>query len=156
MFALAFAAIPASIAVAVWRHQLFGVDVVLRRAVAYGALTALAGAVYTIVVTGAGVVGSDRRLGAPGAAAAVVVASAARSRVRSFVDRRLFGLRHDPLAVIALVNEIGDTGDASPPSSGSCAPSPTPSPSRRSPSSMAPAVSSRAKDGRRPRRHGSR
>ncbi|HET9443071.1 MAG TPA: sensor histidine kinase [Acidimicrobiales bacterium] len=108
----AFTAIPAAIAVAVWRHQLFGVDAVLRRAVAYTLLTAIAGSVYVVVAAGAGVAGIRGRVGAAGAALAVVVASAARARVRAFVDRRLFGRRRDPLAVIALVNEAGDTGDA--------------------------------------------
>ncbi len=112
LFVGAFAAIPASVAVAIWRHQLLGIETVLRRAVLYSSLTGIAGGVYALVAVGAGLAGLGGRVGALGAALAVMVASAARTRVRAFVDRRLFGLRHDPLAVIALINDTRDTGDA--------------------------------------------
>ena len=112
LFAAAFAAIPTSVAVAVWRHQLLGVDAFLRRVALYGALAAIAAGSYGLVVTGASLAGIGGHVSAPASAVAVVVASALRTLVRSFVDRRLFGVRHDPLAVIALMNDTHATGDA--------------------------------------------
>lgn len=97
-------AIPASIAVAVWRHQLFDVELVLNRAVVSLALTVGGLIAYALVVLAAG----DRL--APAAAAIVVLAAAALfGRAQRLAERLLFGARNDPYAA---VERLGDRLDS--------------------------------------------
>lgn len=99
-FAVGFAMIPTAVVVAVVRHGLLDVELVVNRAIVYGALTAAGVLAYVAVVAWAG-----SRTSAPLVAAVVALAAAAaRERVQRAVDRRLFGGRRDPLAV---VNQVG-------------------------------------------------
>jgi signal transduction histidine kinase len=101
--ALAFAAIPLCIAVAVVRHGLFDVELVLNRAIVYGALTAVGLAAY------AGGLATVSRWVPNGDASPVVAATVAfvaalgRQRVQDWVSARLFGARNDPYAVVERV-----------------------------------------------------
>lgn len=102
-FAAAFACVPVTLVIAVLRHRMLDVELVVGRTLAYAGLTALAVLAYVRAVTLAG-----RWLQADGAGpvvAAVVVATAAslRSRGQRWVDRRLFGARRDPYAVLQVV-----------------------------------------------------
>ena len=101
--AVAFALIPLSIAVAVVRHGLFDIELVVNRAIVYAALTGLGLAAYAglLVVTGAR---AGREGYAPLLAALIAaVLTAARSRFQRFVDRKLFGARRDPYEVVEAV-----------------------------------------------------
>lgn len=100
---VAFAMIPLSVAIAVVRHGLFDIELVLNRAIVYAALTGLGLAAYAglLALTGAG---AGRGRYAPLLAAAIAAAlTAARSRFQRFVDRRLFGARRDPYEVVRRV-----------------------------------------------------
>lgn len=103
VFVSGFACIPLSLAVAVLRHRMLDVEVVVNRTIVYAGLTAASVVAYLGVVTTA-----SRWLGTTGVAPVVAglvvaVAAAARSRVQSWVDRRLFGARRDPYAVVQAV-----------------------------------------------------
>ena len=101
--AVAFAMIPLAVAIAIVRHGLFDIELVVNRAIVYMALTALGLATYAglLAVTGAR---AGRGAYAPLLAASIAAAlAAARSRFQRFVDRRLFGARRDPYEVVRRV-----------------------------------------------------
>jgi signal transduction histidine kinase len=97
-----FALVPAAIGVAILRHHLYDIDVVLNRSLVYGGLTASIVALYAAIVWVAA-----RPLG-PGTAAnllATGVAAAAvlplRTRLQRVVDRAMYGERGDPYAAVS-------------------------------------------------------
>lgn len=103
LFAVAFSAIPVSIAVAIVRHGMLDVELVTNRTIVYALLTGAGLLTYVGLVALAG-----RYAGADGtgpfvAAAVVAVAASARTRLQRLVDRRLFGARRDPYAVVQQV-----------------------------------------------------
>lgn len=95
------AIVPIAIAVGVLRYRLLGIEVVLRRGLVYGTLTALVIGVYLAVTAFGGA-----RLGAgslPGVLAAAVIAiglSPLRERLQRGVDRVVYGDRGDPMRAI--------------------------------------------------------
>ena len=93
--------LPAAVAVAVLRHQLLDIRLVVARGIGYVALSGLVLAAYALLV----VVLS-------GVASALVVALLAlplRSRLQAAVDRLLYGERGDPLKVASRVGRsLGD------------------------------------------------
>lgn len=104
LFGLGFAAIPVCIAVAILRHGMLDVEVVVNRTIVYAVLTGAGLLAYLGLVAVAGrYVGTD---GAGPYVAAPVVALAASGRmsVQRLVDRRLFGARRDPYAVVLQVS----------------------------------------------------
>ncbi len=115
---LAIALVPASIAVAVLRHQLLDIRLVLSRTVLYVLLTALVAVAYLGLVTLANLV-----LVSPGSVTgnavlvALVVAIAfhpVRVRLQRVVDRALYGDRSDPVRALSGMGErlrAGDAGD---------------------------------------------
>ncbi len=101
--AVAFGLIPLAIAIAVIRHGLFDVELVVNRAVVFGALTAAGLTAYAALLAATGARAGTRPY-APLLAAAIAAAlTAARSRFQRFVDRRLFGARRDPYEVVRRV-----------------------------------------------------
>jgi signal transduction histidine kinase len=101
--AVAFAAVPAGIVIAVVRHRLFDVEVVLNRTVVYGLLTAVVLAGYLIAVVG--VDQAAQRTGLVAVVVLALLAATARDRVQRGVDRLLFGYRKDPYAVVSRVGQ---------------------------------------------------
>ncbi|RNM12621.1 sensor histidine kinase [Nocardioides pocheonensis] len=99
--AVALTPYPVALGVAAARHQLWDLDVVVRRSVVYGVLAGAVVAAYVVaIVVLGGVLG--RTTGAPLLATAVVAVGAAplHARMQRAVDRRLFGDRSDPAAVL--------------------------------------------------------
>lgn len=107
--ALAFAAIPACIAVAVVRHGLFDVEIVVNRAIAYAILTGLGLAAYAGGLAGVARWMPEGDVAPVMAAAAAFVAALARQRVQDWVGVWLFGSRKEPYAV---VERVGATLEA--------------------------------------------
>jgi signal transduction histidine kinase len=100
------AALPIAIAVGVLRYHLLGMEVVLRRSLVYGLLTATVLGVYLVVTT---VAGSRLNGGAvPGIVAAALVAvglAPLRERLQRQVDWVLYGDRRDPMRAVTRVGE---------------------------------------------------
>ena len=98
--------VPVSVGIAVTRYRLYDIDLIINRALVYGALGLLVAAAYLVLATTlARLAGGD---GSPATATAAtvmaaLVALAARQAVQHAIDRLLYGRRGDPLAVIGRV-----------------------------------------------------
>jgi signal transduction histidine kinase len=98
--------VPVAVAVGVLRYHLLGIEVVLRRGLVYGALTAAVIGVYLVVTTVAGA--RLERGPLPGVVAAALVAvglTPLRDRLQAAVDRLVYGDRRDPMRA---VTRLGD------------------------------------------------
>jgi two-component system NarL family sensor kinase len=107
-FAMALWAIYVAIGIAVLRHRLYDIDRLINRTVVYGLLTAGGIAVYVGVVKGAEwLLAEGVGLGGSLLATAVVAVgfAPARDRLQRWVDRRLYGERHDPVRAMARLGE---------------------------------------------------
>ena len=99
---LAFLA--ATMAVAILRHRLYGLDVFVNRALVFSALTGLLGGLYVAAVLGVGsALGQDVGLGAALIATALIAVAfqPLRDRVQRDVNRLLHGRRDEPYAAIS-------------------------------------------------------
>ena len=98
------AALPAAIAVAIVRHRLFDIDVVISRTLVYGVLTAFVIATYALVVGGVGALwrgGGSVALPLLATGLVAVAFSPLRERVQRRVNRLVYGERHDPYGVLS-------------------------------------------------------
>jgi len=110
LFAVGFAALPVAVAVAVLRHGLFDVGLVVSRAVVFSVLSGLLLIAYAVLVAVVGELSAgERRFAVAGAALASLAAAAGWERAQRAVDRLLYGERRDPLAV---ATRLGSTLDS--------------------------------------------
>ena len=95
-------ALPAVAGIAMIRHRLYDVDLVLNRTLVYGALSACVIGVYAGLVFGVGAIASGQGTVVAAAAAAVCALAAAplRSRLQRGVNRLLYGARDEPVAAV--------------------------------------------------------
>jgi signal transduction histidine kinase len=96
--------IPVGAGIAILRHRLFDIDLLISRTVSYGALSAMVVAIYliTVVLIGALLRRPEDPLVSPGAAlVAALVFNPLRVRVQRAVDGLVYGQRSDPYAVVA-------------------------------------------------------
>ena len=105
---LSFVLIPVAIAVAVLRYRLYEIDLVISKAIVYGALAVFVTAVYVGIVVGIGqAIGTDRSV--PLQIAATVIVAVAfqpiRERVQRFANRLVYGRRATPYEVLARFSE---------------------------------------------------
>jgi len=99
-------AVPASIAVAVFRYRLYDIDVIINRALVYGALAAFITAIYVGIVVGIGsLIGSG---GKPNLALSIVATALvavgfqpARERLQRVANRLVYGKRATPYEVLS-------------------------------------------------------
>ena len=98
--------IPVAVGVGVFRYNLLGIEVVLRRGLVYGALTAVVVTVYLAVSVLAGTqLRGDPLPGVVAAALVAVALTPLRDRLQHGVDRLVYGERQDPLRA---VTRLGD------------------------------------------------
>ena len=106
-FAISIAAFAAAAAVALLRHRVLEVDLLLRRAFTIVGVTAISFAVFAIVFAAVGALAGDGPAAALGAGLAVVaIAVPVRLRVRARVDRLLYGHRDVSIAVARMSREF--------------------------------------------------
>jgi hypothetical protein len=107
---LTFAGVPIAVGIAILKHRLYDIDVVINRALVYGPLTALLAAAYVV-----GVVGSQAALRALTGqestlaivASTLVIAALfgpVRRRVQGLVDRRFYRRKYDAAKTLAAFN----------------------------------------------------
>jgi class 3 adenylate cyclase len=104
--ALLFTAMYAAIGIAVLRHRLYDIDLLLTRTVAYGLLTAAFTAVYLLIVVGIGtLVGSQGKqnlfLSVAATGVIAVAFQPARDRSRRLANRLVYGRRATPYEVLS-------------------------------------------------------
>ena len=95
----AFVLVAIAITVAVLRHRLYGIDVVVHRTLVYATLTLLSVLLYLGVVAAVGLV-LPAGAGVVGAAAVAVAFAPLRARLQAGVYRLLYGDRLDPYDAI--------------------------------------------------------
>jgi two-component system, NarL family, sensor kinase len=95
--------LPLAIGAAILRYRLYGLDYLISRTVVYGLLTASGVAVYVAVVNSAERLLREGGVGGSLLATAVIAVgfAPARNRLQRWVDRRLYGERHDPVRAMA-------------------------------------------------------
>ena len=103
---VAFAAMNLAIAIAILRHRLFDIDLMISRTVAYGVLAGVITAFYIVVVAGVGGIlaaGSESRLLLAVVATAFVAVAfqPLRTRLERLANRLVYGVRAVPYEVLA-------------------------------------------------------
>lgn len=105
---LSVSILPISLTVAVTRHRLWDVDLVINRTLVYGSLTAGVAALYVLVVGGLGLLfQSSGNLLIPLLATglAAVFFQPLRQRLQDAVNRMMYGERDEPAALLARLGE---------------------------------------------------
>ncbi len=118
LFPLAVVALPAAAYVAIFKHDLYDLDIVVSKTITFGVLTALITGTYVAVVAGVGAavgtVGESGLVLSVLATAIVAIAfQPARVRVQRIANRFVYGERATPYEVLAeLSHRMGDAVDA--------------------------------------------
>jgi two-component system, NarL family, sensor kinase len=107
--------IPAAITIAILRHQLLDIKLVVSRALVYGLLTAAAAAAYVGVVALLDSLVRSKVSLSSAIVASLIVAigfNPARVRLQDLIDRALYGHRRDPVRAVSRVGEQLTTAGA--------------------------------------------
>ena len=100
-----------AIGIAMVKHNLFDIDVILNKAIAYGALAVIFTAVYVLVVVVIGaVIGVTEGLSLVATAIVAVAFQPLRERAQHFANRLVYGERATPYEVLSRFSEqVGET-----------------------------------------------
>lgn len=113
-----FLLIPIAIAVAILKHGLYEIDVVINKTLVFGALASFITAVYVGIVVGVGSLagrGGEPNLALSIAATAIVAVAfqPVRERVQRFANRLVYGTRATPYEVLSnFADRVGGSYDA--------------------------------------------
>jgi hypothetical protein len=109
LFGVGIAALPTGAGIAILRHHLYDIDIIINRTLVYGALTAVLALVYVVGVAGVGglvraATGQDRNTVVVAASTLAVAAlfRPARFRVQAFIDRRFYRRKYDAARTLEL------------------------------------------------------
>jgi signal transduction histidine kinase len=113
---LALLAMPLAIGVAILRHRLYDIDIVISRGLVYAGLAAFITVAYLLVVVGIGfAVGTGGRPNLPlsvvAMALVVVLIQPVRVRLQRLANRLVYGVPSDPYAVLAELSRTAAAGD---------------------------------------------
>lgn len=113
---LALLTMPPAIAIAILRHRLYDVDIVISRGLVFAGLAAFITAAYVLIVIGIGLaVGTGGRpnlvLSVVAMALVVVLVHPVRTRLQEMANRLVYGGPRDPYAVLAEISNTAATGD---------------------------------------------
>jgi signal transduction histidine kinase len=111
-----FGLIPIAIGISILRYHLFDLDLVINKALLFGAMAIFISAVYAAIVVGIGAIVGSKASPLLSAAAAAIVALAfqpARRRAQRFADRLVYGERATPYEVLSAFSERLGTAYAS-------------------------------------------
>lgn len=107
-----------SVCIAILRHRMFDIDLVINRSIVFGALTVLVAGVYIALVVAFDAVFNESTHLGPGLVATALVAVAfapARTRLQRGVDRLMYGDRKNPYRVMTQLGRRlesdGDSGE---------------------------------------------
>ena len=116
VWGVVFTAFPVAAGIAILRHRLYDIDVVINRALVYGALTVLLGAAYVAIALLLGVALGSGSAPATGVATLAVALAfrPLRARLQDAVDRRFNRARYDALHRVASFLEQVLAGTAAP------------------------------------------
>jgi hypothetical protein len=112
LFLATFVAVPAAIGIAILKHRLFDIDLIINRTLVYVALTAIIIAIYVLIVGYLGAVlqtGSNLTVSLAATGVVAVLFQPLRSRLQRYVNRLMYGERDDPYAVISRLGERLET-----------------------------------------------
>jgi signal transduction histidine kinase len=101
---IALLGIPAAMTVAILRHRLYDIDVIINRAIRYGLLSAALTAVYVLIVVGIGTLAGyagGPLLNAAAALAIAVLFQPLRRRAQLAANRIVYGQRATPYQVLS-------------------------------------------------------
>jgi signal transduction histidine kinase len=105
---LAFAILPISLTIAVLRHQLYEIDVIINRTLVYGALSAIVIALYVVAVGTVGIlfqVENNLLVSLVVTGLVAVLFQPLRKWLQAKVNRLMFGDRDSPAVVLARLGE---------------------------------------------------
>ena len=108
MWSFANMIIPVSFTLAVMRYRLYDVDVVINRALAYGALTGVVALLYVVIVGGLGRVfqtSGNLLISLLGTGVVAVMLNPMRERLQNAVNHLMYGERDDPVSVMTMLGK---------------------------------------------------
>jgi signal transduction histidine kinase len=113
---VALLTLPLAIGVAILRHRLYDIDVVISRGVVYAGLATFITAGYLLLVVGVGLLlGTGGRPNLPlsvvAMAMVVVLVQPVRSRLQRLANRLVYGAPADPYAVLGQLSRTPASGD---------------------------------------------